>query len=141
MSQDSTQDEATTPEAAAPHPRPEGGPAPFSRRALFGGEGEVKIWNLLPAPAQCEPFRAALWCELEPGGSVGAHRQEHFPELIICVAGEGVIQVGARATHFRPGSAVYLPLGSVLQLRNQSDQRPLSYWIIKAAAAPEVNQT
>ena len=46
------------------------------REALFGGKGAVTVWNLLgrtPAP----PFTAVLSCELDPGGSVGRHRQVH----------------------------------------------------------------
>ena len=50
------------------------------RQALFGGAGEVRVWNLLgrhPAP----PFAAVLACELDPGGSVGRHKQSTYNEI------------------------------------------------------------
>lgn len=105
------------------------GPA-FARSDLFGGTGTVHIWDLLagrPAP----PFSAALWCELEPGGIVGAHQQQRDPEIVICLAGTGRALVNDRPQDLAPGALVHLPLGSVLRLENSGDE-PLRYLIIKA---------
>jgi quercetin dioxygenase-like cupin family protein len=98
---------------------------------LFGGRGEVRVWNLLHQAAG--PFTAALSCSLSPGGSVGRHLQEHFPELVIGVEGDGEATVDGRATPLAAGDVVYLPLGSILTIENRSTEAPLRYLIVKAA--------
>ena len=103
---------------------------PSARRDLFGGRGEVKVWNLLN-PRALDPFRAALWCELEPSGVVGRHVQQHYPEILICVSGEGVVKIGQTAHDFKPGVCLTLSLGEILQITCGVDA-PLSYLIIKA---------
>lgn len=107
---------------------------PPDRRAdLFGGVGEVRVWNLLGALA-APPFTAVLACELEAGGRVGRHRQLEFPEIIIGMAGVGEAQVGEIRHPLGVGDVVYLPLGEVLELRNLSAEAALHYLIIKARA-------
>jgi quercetin dioxygenase-like cupin family protein len=100
------------------------------RSALFGGRGEVRVWNLLAE--QAEPFTAALWCELAPGGSVGPHVQQEFPELIIGLSGHGQASVNGEPRDLEPGQSVFLPLGAVLALENRSPAEPLRYLIVKA---------
>ena len=101
------------------------------RLALFGGSGEVRVWSLLP-PTALAPFTAALACELSPGGEVGPHLQEHFPEIVICVSGTGLASVGDQTHELRPGFVVTLPQGETLALKNGSDSDPFRYLIIKA---------
>ncbi len=103
---------------------------PDVRADLFGGRGEVRVSSLLPG--QTEPFTALLSCELAPGGTVGPHFQEHFPELILGLEGRGAATMNDAEHTLCPGDAVYLPLGSVLSIRNCSDAEPLRYLIIKA---------
>lgn len=103
---------------------------PDVRRDLFGGRGTVKVYNLDPSPMP--PFAAALWCELEAAGSVGRHRQEHCPEIVLGLEGEGEATVGEQVHRLVAGSVVQLPLGSVLSLKNNRDDAPLRYLIIKA---------
>lgn len=118
------------------HARGSGVPArplhlsPGSRRDLFGGRGEVQVWSLLH-PRALEPFKAALWCELEPSGVVGRHVQQEFPEILVCLSGEGVVSIGHESHRFTAGVCLTLPLGEVLQI-SCGDQAPLSYLIIKA---------
>lgn len=103
------------------------------RESLFGGRGAVLVWDLLggsPAP----PFSAVLSCELDPGGSVGAHVQERDPEIVIGLEGDGEVEVSGRPRTLGPGDVVHLPLGGVLTIRNRSKAEPLRYLIIKAAA-------
>jgi quercetin dioxygenase-like cupin family protein len=97
---------------------------------LFGGRGEVHVWNLLHHAAG--PFTTVLSCALSPGGSVGRHVQEHFPELVIGVEGEGEASVDGHVTRLSPGDVVYLPLGSILTIENSSNDAPLRYLIVKA---------
>ena len=104
--------------------------APDARKDLFGGTGTVKVWNLLRRAAP--PFTAALACELDPGGRVGRHRQQHFLEIVIGIEGLGEAVVGKQQHALRPGDVVYLPLGETLELINHSDSEPLQYLIIKA---------
>jgi quercetin dioxygenase-like cupin family protein len=96
---------------------------------LFGGRGAVRVWNLLGAAAP--PFTAVLSCELEPGGSVGSHVQQEFPEIVIFLEGEGVAKVDGREHAALAGRTVHLPLGSVLSIENRSGTVPLVYLIIK----------
>jgi quercetin dioxygenase-like cupin family protein len=104
---------------------------PFAvRSALFGGRGDVRIWSLLAGEAS--PFTAILSCELSPGGSVGPHVQEEFPEVVIGVEGRGEATVDGVRRPLSSGDTVHLPLGSVLSLSNLSDDAPLRYLIIKA---------
>lgn len=109
----------------------EKGPADV-REALFGGEGAVKVWNLL-GRQRAAPFTAVLSCELDPNGSVGEHVQQADPEIVLGVEGEGEAAVNGEWHPLRPGDVVFLPLGSTLQIRNRADV-PLRYLIIKAAA-------
>jgi quercetin dioxygenase-like cupin family protein len=103
-----------------------------TRHALFSGRGSVRVWNLVSRPEA--PFAAMLACELEPGGSVGTHVQEHFPEIVIVVSGHGIARVNDEPCELRPGSVVELPLGKTLSLENGSLDQPLGYLIIKAIA-------
>lgn len=109
---------------------------PSVQNDLFGGRGEVRVWTLLHQAAG--PFTVVLSCALSPGGSVGRHVQEHFPELVIGVEGEGEASVDDQATRLSPGDVVYLPLGSILTIENRSNDAPLRYLIVKAvdASAP-----
>jgi len=102
----------------------------FKRSDLFGGQGEVKLWNLLGAE-RASPFTAALWCELEPGGSVGVHQQQTDVELVICISGDGQAAVDGQMRPLGQGSLLYLPLGATLALENRSSRDPLRYLIIK----------
>ena len=103
----------------------------FQQHALFGGSGTVDVWNLKSGPTP--PFSAVLWCQLEPNGRVGHHRQADHPEILIGVSGTGSIEVNREAlpNDFCKGSLVYLPVGAVLAIENKSD-RPLEYLIVKA---------
>lgn len=103
------------------------------RSALFGGSGEVRVWNLLADHYRApNPFTAVLGCELAPGGHVGRHLQQHFPEIVIGLSGRGEARVNGEPTSLAEGDVVHLPLGSTLELRNLSDDEPLAYLIIKA---------
>jgi quercetin dioxygenase-like cupin family protein len=99
---------------------------------LFGGRGEVRVWNLLQQAA--EPFTAVLSCELAPGGAVGRHLQEQFPELVIGVEGDGEATVDGQVAALSSGDVIYLPLGSILTIENRSVNTPLRYLIVKAAS-------
>jgi mannose-6-phosphate isomerase-like protein (cupin superfamily) len=101
------------------------------RERLFGGGGAVLVWNLCDAGPR-PPFGAVLACELEGGGSVGAHVQRDFAEVLIVVEGEGVARVGDAPVVMQPGAVVELPLGQTLALENASAERPLRYLIVKA---------
>jgi quercetin dioxygenase-like cupin family protein len=107
------------------------------RRALFGGTGDVLVWDML-GPAAAPPFSAVLACELQPGASVGTHTQQRDPEIVLCLTGRGAAEVDGAACELSPGVAVYLPFGSTLALRNDSPDEPLFYLIIKAEGAPTI---
>jgi len=99
------------------------------REALFGGRERVRVWDLSPSPLP--PFTAVLACELEPGGAVGAHVQEHFPEVVIGVEGTGKVEVNGASSAFAAGRVVQLPLGHTLSITNESSAEPLRYLIVK----------
>lgn len=106
---------------------------PDVRPELFGGTGNVQVWNLL-AGRRAPPFTAVLACELDPGGRVGRHVQEHFPEIVIGLEGRGEARVSGHPQPLLPGSVVHLPLGNALEIVNSSSEEPLRYLIIKARA-------
>ena len=103
------------------------------REALFGGRERVRVWDLAPGPAS--PFAAVLACELEPGGAVGTHLQEHFPEIVIGVEGHGSVLVNGVRSALESGSVAELPLGHTLSITNESRDAPLRYLIVKAKSA------
>jgi quercetin dioxygenase-like cupin family protein len=105
----------------------------FVRRDLFGGRGAVQVWDLLGREV-APPFTAVLGCELEPGGSVGPHRQQDFPELVLGLGGLGQATVDGVPHRLGPGDVVYLPLGAALALENPGEE-VLRYLIIKASAS------
>ncbi|HEY2733752.1 MAG TPA: cupin domain-containing protein [Polyangiales bacterium] len=100
------------------------------RSDLFGGIGSVRVTSLLSGAA--EPFTAILSCELAASGSVGPHRQEEFPEIILGCAGSGVATIDGVAHPLEPGDALFLPLGAVLAIENRSSASALCYFIVKA---------
>ena len=104
---------------------------PFRHQDLFGGVGEVRVWDLL-GRTSLPPFEAVLACELDPGGSVGAHRQATADEVVVIISGEGQATVDGVSQPLGPGSAVPLALGKLLTLENGSTQMPLCYLIVKA---------
>jgi quercetin dioxygenase-like cupin family protein len=104
---------------------------PDVRPELFGGTGNVQVWNLL-AGRRMPPFAAVLSCELDPGGRVGRHVQEHFPEIVVGLEGRGEARVGGQSHSLEPGDVVHLPLGKALEILNLSSDEPLRYMIIKA---------
>ena len=101
------------------------------RERLFGGSGSVLVWSLC-ASGPRPPFGAILACELEGAGSVGAHLQQEFAEVLIVVEGEGVARVGVSPIAMQPGVVLEIPLGQTLALENLAPERPLRYLIIKA---------
>ena len=103
----------------------------FERKDLFGGSGRVRIWNLISNQQNQIPFTASLWCSLEGHGFVGPHKQQECPEIIICLSGNGTVKVQQISHDFQVGVQVYLPLGSVLSIKNTSGEE-LEYLIIKA---------
>jgi len=105
---------------------------PARREDLFGGRGEVLVWDLLGA-ARLPPFTAVLACELAPGGSVGTHRQEQYDEIVVVTEGEGTAELDGEACPIGVGSLLALPLGSTLAITNGSAEQPLRYLIVKAA--------
>jgi quercetin dioxygenase-like cupin family protein len=94
----------------------------------------VSVWDLL-GDVEAAPFSAVLSCELDPGGRVGAHRQEHDPEILVGLEGDGDARVDGEVRALTPGAVVHLPLRSVLEIENRSSDAPLRYLIIKARAA------
>ncbi|MFO0664063.1 MAG: cupin domain-containing protein [Polyangiaceae bacterium] len=103
------------------------------RTNLFGGQGEVRVWQLLGAVVP--PFDCALACELEPKGSVGTHVQQTSSELVFFLEGEGEVLVSKEVVSVGPGAIVGLLLGASLAIRNIGDI-PLRYLIIKASTKP-----
>src|SRR5262245_61958560 len=87
------------------------------RRERFGGTGEVRVWDL---GATTPPFTAVLYCELAPGGRVGAHVQQSDHEVVVVVAGEAAVYVEGVAKGCVAGDAVAVPLGSKLEIDNAS---------------------
>jgi quercetin dioxygenase-like cupin family protein len=110
---------------------------PNERRDLFGGRGTVEVWDLL-GRAHASPFSAVLWCRLEAGGRVGAHRQQADPEIVIGVEGDGRAVVNGESKPLGPHSVVHLPRGAVLEIENLSGDTPLSYLIVKATQATAI---
>jgi quercetin dioxygenase-like cupin family protein len=103
------------------------------RHGLFGGSGTVEVWDLLGSQ-DAGPFRAALACELAPGGSVGTHVQEEYAEIVVGLDGAGTATVGGREIALHAGALCYLALGQTLSICNDSTEAPLRYLIIKAGS-------
>ncbi len=90
----------------------------------------MRVWNMMDG--ELPPFAVVLGCELDPGGSVGAHVQQECAEIVIVTEGRGHARVGQQSIPLSPGVVVQLPLGETLALRNGSDTDVLRYFIIKA---------
>ena len=106
---------------------------PDRRHELFGGTGEVRVWSLMDGPLP--PFDCVLGCELDPGGTVGAHVQDACTEVVIVTEGRGHARAGDQSIPLAPGTVVRLPLGEMLALRNGSDTEVLRYLIVKVRDA------
>ena len=104
---------------------------PFRQQDLFGGQGEVRIWDLF-GTTHLPPFESVLACELDPDGSVGAHRQATADEILVILEGQATAGVDGEQRHLAVGSLVALPMGSLMTLKNLDEERPLRYLIIKA---------
>ena len=101
----------------------------FQQENLFGGKGIVEIESLLKEGSF--PFSAILHCTLEAGGSVGRHRQQRDPELVIGVSGQGTITINGKAHRLEVKTAIFVPFGAILSIDNGSETEQLEYWIIK----------
>jgi quercetin dioxygenase-like cupin family protein len=112
----------------------------FKQSDLFGGQGDVHVRDLLEGK-HAGPFAAALACELGPKGMVGPHRQGEHAEIVICLDGQGTATIDQTTHDLRPGTTLYLPLGAILSLKNTSDDKALSYLIIKATPTPKATPT
>jgi quercetin dioxygenase-like cupin family protein len=97
------------------------------QKALFGGRGTVRVWNVAEVPPG---FEVALRCELSARGSVGPHAQEHCDELVIGVSGRGTAKVDGLLHALEAGAVVPVPVGAVLELRAGATK--LRYLIVKA---------
>lgn len=106
--------------------------APDVRTNLFGGSGSVRVWNLLGPALPVPPFSAVLACELDPSGSVGAHRQERDSEIVVGLDGQGRVTVNGQERPLLRHDVIPLPVGAVLTIENLSDSEPLRYLIVKA---------
>ena len=104
---------------------------PIVKTDLFGGTGDVLVWNLLGG-GSAPPFTSVLSCELAEGGRVGRHAQQRDTEIVIGLEGCGEARVDGQAIPFGPGAVVHLPLGSSLELVNERTDAPLRYLIVKA---------
>lgn len=114
---------------------------PRRRTALFGGDGDVLVWDLLAGRAAA-PFTAVLSCELAEGGRVGRHVQATDDEIVIGVEGCGEARVDGHAFPFGPGAVIHLPLGSALEIVNERADAPLRYLIVKVGSRwPDVPVT
>jgi len=102
---------------------------PDRRPNLFGGLGEVRVWSLMDG--ELPPFDCVLGCELDPGGSVGAHAQDRCTEILVVTEGRGDARAGRDVIALEPGVVVRLPLGESLALRNGSQTEVLRYLIVK----------
>ena len=111
---------------------------PHRQNDLFGGEGEVLVYNLLGRQS-IPPFEAVLACELAPGGAVGAHVQQSAHEIVVITEGEGVAHVDGEPQNLVSGTVVFLPYGKQLTLKNASESAPLRYLIIKSHATVGVD--
>jgi mannose-6-phosphate isomerase-like protein (cupin superfamily) len=111
---------------------------PHLRKDLFGGRGEVRVWNLMGNRAM-PPFAAVLACELAPGGKVGSHLQQSADEIVVITEGEGTAHVDGEPQALMPGTVVWLPLGKHLKLENGSQAAPLRYLIVKALPGTPAN--
>lgn len=100
------------------------------RAGLFGGRGEVRVWNLGGSESML-PFTAVLACELECDGVVGEHVQEYFPEVVVVIEGRGKMWVSGVEKGVEPGVVVALPLGETLKIENGSHTEVLRYLIVK----------
>ncbi len=108
------------------------GQGPPSRRLdLFGGTGEVLVWDLLRGKGAA-PFEAVLSCQLAPGGRVGRHHQDQFAEIVIGLTAHGEARVDGEVQPFGPGAVVHVPLGASLELVNESTTTQMAYLIVKA---------
>ena len=112
---------------------------PDVRENLFGGNGQVLVWNLLQG-ASAPPFTAVLSCELEDGGRVGPHVQHEYDEIVVGLTGCGEVKVAGKPRPFGPGAVVHLPLGDNLEIINETGNGPLRYLIIKAASPNSVTK-
>ncbi len=103
---------------------------PITKTDLFSGKGSIKIWDL-KAQREAGPFKASLWCELEAGGQIGRHHQEHCDEIVLCLSGFGTATIGHECFGLEPGVQVFLKQGQLLSIK-AGTQQSLIYLIIKA---------
>lgn len=104
---------------------------PFEHLNLFGGTGRVRVWDLLKTQSS-PPFTAVLRCELEPAASVGRHKQADFAEIVVCLSGDGAIEINGTSQPFQAGSVAHLARGAILAIQNEAQDVVLVYLIVKA---------
>jgi len=117
---------------APPEPAATGGAAqhPFVR-ALPGGDE----YTSLLAPPQSATMRSGL-VTLRPGQDCGRHSTEQYEEMLVCLAGEGQVEVeGFGRLRFAGGQVAYLPPQTFHNVHNCGSDA-MRYIYIVAAASP-----
>ena len=100
---------------------------------LFGGSGRVEVVDVL-AGRPAGNLQQLLRCTLDPGGSVGLHKQEQLDAVFYCLQGQGTARLNGESRPFGPDDVVHLPRDATLSLRNDSNSEPLRYVIVKTPA-------
>jgi quercetin dioxygenase-like cupin family protein len=108
--------------------------SPIRREAVFGGAGELLIWNLIEGTPHA-PFASAAACQLAPGGHVGEFKEERNPELIIVLEGKGTATVNGASKALKEGDCLQIEVGATLSLKNDSADGPLRYLVVKGTPA------
>jgi quercetin dioxygenase-like cupin family protein len=104
-------------------PRPE----PKVHLPSVGGSGGV-VWSASP-----EGFHANL-VALDPGGAMGAHRNDSVDVLVVVLAGTGIVTIGDEPTEVADGDALVVPRGAVRS--TSAGPSGLRYLSVHAARPP-----
>ncbi len=91
---------------------------PVSYQNRFGGQGEVRMKNLLTAEEFCGKGRLFAHNVILPGSSIGFHQHHGDFETYYVLKGEGMINDNGVKSPVRAGDVIYTKNGESHGLEN-----------------------
>ena len=85
---------------------------------MRGGEGSVKIENLLSPDELNNKGRLFAKITLEPGTSIGSHVHEGEMESFFIISGQAVYDDNGESVTLYPGDTTYTPNGDGHSIKN-----------------------
>lgn len=102
----------------------------IDRENLLGGEGTVKMLQLLEMEEMQEKMRVCSIASIPPGVSIGHHAHEKDSEIYFVLEGEVKVLDNGEETTMKAGDIMFTCNGESHQLWNESDKEAKMLFVV-----------